>query len=219
MRKLLVIFALVIASIASAFGQDSTIMVYNLMGQLVCKATANRPMTDQEKIDWFVNKHDKDMPSGIYHINSRDGKSFNFTNYESRGWQSVGKLIAEREKECIEYTNKELSKPIKPTPTLKTVEYADTWFMFGDYEFIQMDLLGSVESEYKKVYAYTCDYKESVELMNALNSKKGCNSNITYTVSRKDWGDGDYDVRVTVTFKDKKAEYMAERNKRMNSLN
>ena len=200
MRKLLVIFALVIASMASAFGQDSTIMVYNLTGKLVCKATANRPMTDQEKIDWFESKHAYDIVSGVYFLDSADGKRFMHTN---QGDESIKKALGK----------------IKASPTLKTVEYCDTWFELGDYMFDEVDLLGYKESEYKKVYAYTCDYKESVELMNALNSKKGCNSNITYTVSRKDWGDGDYDVRVTVTFKDKKAEYMAERNKRMNSLN
>lgn len=203
MRKLLVIFALVIASVASAFGQDSTIMVYNLMGQLVCKATANRPMTDQEKIDWFEAKHAYDVESGVYFLDSADGKRFMHTN---QGTESIKRSFR-------------TVKPVKASPTLKTVEYCDTWFELGDYMFDEVDLLGYKESEYKKVYAYTCDYKESVELMNALNSKKGCNSNITYTVSRKDWGDGDYDVRVTVTFKDKKAEYMAERNNRMNSLN
>ena len=230
MKKAIIIIAIVMASM-TIFAQgnyafkadepvvnDSIIMVYDNSGRLVCKAHASRPKTDQEKIDWFVDKHDKDMSSGIYHINSRDGKSFCFTNYESRMWRETGRFIAEKMRECDEYTKKELSKPAKTTPTLKTVEYADTWFMFGDYEFIQMDLLGIVESNYKKVYAYTCDYNESVSLMNALNGKKGCNSNITYVVSRKSWGDGDYDVRVTVTFKDEKSEYMAERNNRMNSV-
>jgi hypothetical protein len=214
MRKLLVIFALVIASMASAFGQDSTIMVYNLTGKLVCKATANRPMTDQEKIDWFEAKHAYDFVSGIYFLDSADGKRFMHTN---QGDESI-RLV-------FEALNKGV---VKAAPTLKTLEYDNSYFMLGDYEFIEMEglvgsdsdcLVGYVESDYKKVYACSCDYNESVRVMNALNNKKGSNSNITYTVNRKNWGNGDYDVRVIVTFKDAKAEYMAERNKRMNSLN
>lgn len=209
MKKYIIIIAIIIASMASVFGQnyaygennyseDSTIMVFDMMGQLVCKAKSNRPMTDQEKIDWFEAKHANDIESGVYFL------------------KSGNRFFHLKHTEC---DNEAIIRETKPEPTIKTVEYSDTWFMLGDYEFIEMEaLVGYVESEYKKVYACTCDYDESVKLMNAFNNKKGCNKNITYTVSRKNWGNGDYDVRVAITFKDAKAEYMAERNNRLNSI-
>lgn len=217
MKKYIIIIAIIIASMASVFGQnyaygennyseDSTIMVFDMMGQLVCKAKSNRPMTDQEKIDWFEAKHANDIESGVYFLKSGN-RFFHLKHTECANEASI--------------------RETKPAPTIKTVEYADTWFMLGDYEFIEMEglvgsdsdcLVGYVESDYKKVYACSCDYNESVRVMNALNSKKGSNSNITYTVNRKYWGNGDYDVRVIVTFKDAKAEYMAERNNRLNSI-
>ena len=130
MRKLLVIFALVIASMASAFCQtptnfgiydknsmfvmadkhgfydgyradldngvyfmtqyyddmesetkriivadgvchfkESTIVVYSLIGKVVYTATMSNPMTDDEKIEWFVKEHGGEMNTGIYFLN------------------------------------------------------------------------------------------------------------------------------------------------------
>lgn len=220
MKKYIIIIAIIIASMASVFGQnyaygennyseDSTIMVFNMMGQLVCKAKSSRPMTDQEKIDWFESKHSNDFKTGVYFLGSANGKKF----YHTKDRMNFVLMIGQQ-KEVV-------------APTLKTLEYDNSYFMLGDYEFIEMEglvgsdsdcLVGYVESDYKKVYACSCDYNESVRVMNALNNKKGSNSNITYTVSRKNWGNGDYDVRVIVTFKDAKAEYMAERNNRLNSI-
>lgn len=217
MKKYIIIIAIIIASMATVFGQnyaygennyskDSTIMVYNTNGQLVCKAKSSRPMTYEEKIEWFKTKHAKDFDSGVYYLDFPYENKF----YHIKNRNSTKRIEQQKE-----------------TTTIKTIEYDDTRFMLGNYEFSEMEglvgndsecLIGYIESKYKKVYACSCDYNESVKVINALNEKKGINRNITYTINRRYWGNGDYDVRVIITFKDKKAEYLAERNKRLNSI-